>query len=110
MREIVIGDTVELKHVCMIDGIPFDASSASSVVMQLRRGNSAVGPAITCSSGTSGADWENGTFVGILDNAQSAALTEKDRVQIQTTVILSGEPTTFISSIVETIAIKPRAA
>jgi len=110
MYKIVAGDTIPLKHICTIDGDPFDASTASSVTMQLRRGDIAVGPVITCSSGTSGADWSNSTFVGVLDNSQSASLTAMERVQIQTTVTLSGEPQTFISPLSESISISVRAS
>lgn len=110
MYKIVAGDTIPLKHICTIDGDPFDASTASSVTMQLRRGDIAVGPVITCSSGTSGADWSNSTFVGVLDNSQSASLTAMERVQIQTTVTLGGEPQTFISPLSESISISVRAS
>lgn len=109
MHKIIAGDTVSLTHVCTIDG-SYNASAATSVVMQLRRGDSVVGPAITCLSNTTGADWSIGKFVGILDNSQSGSLTNMDRVQIQTTVTIGGEPQTFVSPLSESITISVRAS
>ncbi len=110
MHKIITGDTVTLKHTITRDGVAVDMSLASSVKMQLRRGNDVVGPEITCSSDTDGADWSVGTFVGVMTPVQSASLAEMDRVQLQTTVVLDGVTSTKVTPLSESIKIIERAS
>lgn len=111
MNKIIAGDTVTLTHTLTAhDGTVLDLSLAASVKMQLRRGNDVVGPEVTCSSGTTGADWSVGVLVGVMSAVQSAALAEMDRVQLQTTFVLDGVTRTAITPLSESIKIIERAS
>lgn len=103
--EIVTGDykLVPFQLYRRVDDVnqTFDMSTASSVLLILRKGLTLVSSQLVCSAGTVGADWANSLVVAEMDPAFTSGISlgnteNESQVQANIQVIINSNPETWI--------------
>lgn len=104
MLEVFTGDDWDIIITLKRDGAVYNVSTASAISAALVSDDgpapSTVVAAVSCSSGTSGADWANGVVVIEIPNATTAALTAQ-RAYVEIQVTIGGKKKTWPRQVID---------